>query len=130
MFDNFYGTSKIWVEETLEKDIDVILEIDWQGSQQVRKLIPDAVSVFILPPSRESLLNRLQGRQQDSEDVIQARMAEAKNEISHYVESDYLIVNDVFNQALVEFRSIVAAERLTLAKQGREHQALITSLLS
>ena len=130
VFDNFYGTSKSWVDETLSKDIDVILEIDWQGSQQVRRLIPDAVSVFILPPSRESLLDRLQGRQQDSEEVIQARMAEAKNEISHYVESDYLIVNDVFDQALIEFRAIIAAERLTLTRQAREHEALISSLLS
>lgn len=130
VFANYYGTSKAWVEETLRSGKDVILEIDWQGAQQVRRLLPEAVSVFILPPSQETLLKRLTGRGQDSEQVIAARMAEAKNEISHYVESDYLIVNDDFKLALYEFRAILTAERLRLANQAQKHQALLSSLLS
>ena len=130
VFANFYGTSKCWVEETLSKGIDVILEIDWQGAQQVRRLMPEAISVFILPPSQQTLLHRLTGRGQDSEEVIAARMAEAKNEISHYVESQYLIVNDNFEQALAEFGAILCAERLKIHNQAQKHQALLSSLLS
>jgi guanylate kinase len=130
VFTNFYGTSKAWVEETLQRGMDVILEIDWQGAAQVRRLIPEAVSVFILPPSRETLHSRLTGRGQDSEAVIAARMAEAKNEISHYVESHYLIVNEDFDVALAEFKAIVQAERLRLTRQALKHQALLSSLLS
>lgn len=130
VFTNFYGTSKQWVEDTLAKGVDVILEIDWQGAQQVRRLIPSAKSVFILPPSRECLRERLTGRGQDDESVIDARMAEAKSEISHYVEAQYLIVNDDFDTALTEFRSVVVANRLALEKQQDKHQSLLESLLS
>lgn len=130
VFANYYGTSKGWVDATLSSGKDVILEIDWQGAQQVRRLQPEAVSVFILPPSQETLLKRLTGRGQDSAEVIAARMAEAKNEISHYVESQYLIVNDDFEQALQEFKAILLAERLKLAKQADKHQTLLSSLLS
>lgn len=130
VFNNFYGTSKDWVESTLRKGVDVILEIDWQGALQIRRLLPDAVGVFILPPSRETLHSRLTGRGQDSEAVIAARMAEAKSEISHYVESDFLIVNEDFETALVDFRSIIHAHRLRLQRQAEKHQALLRSLLS
>jgi guanylate kinase len=130
VFTNYYGTSKAWVEATLQAGVDVILEIDWQGAEQVRRLMPEAVSVFILPPSRETLHKRLTERAQDSEAVIAARMAEAKNEISHYVESDYLIVNEVFDVALAEFRALVQAERLRLDRQAGKHEALLRSLLS
>lgn len=130
VFANYYGTSQTWVEQTLAKGVDVILEIDWQGAQQVRRLVPDAVSVFILPPSRESLRVRLTGRGQDPQHVIDARMAEAQSEISHYVESQFLIVNDIFADALQEFQAILTTERLKLAKQAQKHQALIASLLS
>ena len=130
VFTNFYGTSRQWVENALRQGLDVILEIDWQGAQQVRKLVEGAVSVFILPPSRECLRERLTGRGQDGENVIEARMAEAKNEISHYVEAEYMIVNENFEQALMEFRSIVIAQRLRLAKQQQNHQSLLQSLLS
>ncbi len=130
VFSNFYGTSRTWVEKTLAEGTDVILEIDWQGAEQVRKSMVDTVSVFILPPSRETLLKRLTGRGQDSDAVIAGRMAEAKNEISHYVESQYLIVNDDFDAALLEFRSIIVAERQKLLRQALKHQALIESLLS
>lgn len=130
VFNNFYGTSKTWVEQTLAQGIDVILEIDWQGAAQVRRLIPEAVGVFILPPSREALLARLQRRGQDQPSVIDSRMAEAKNEISHYVETQYLIVNDDFDVALGDFKAVVRSERAKLDKQAAKHQALITSLLS
>lgn len=130
VFTNFYGTSKQWVEDTLATGVDVILEIDWQGAAQVRKLIPAAKSVFILPPSRECLRERLTGRGQDDKSVIDARMAEAKNEISHYSEAQYLIVNDDFTTALNEFRSVVVANRLALEKQRDKHQSLLGSLLS
>lgn len=130
VFTNYYGTSRQWVSETLARGIDVILEIDWQGAEQIRRQIPSAVGVFILPPSQETLLQRLTGRGQDDDTVIQARMAEARNEISHYVEADYIIVNDVFEQALVEFRAIVLAQRQTLEKQQQKHQLLFQSLLS
>jgi guanylate kinase len=130
VFTNYYGTSKAWVEQAVQGGMDVILEIDWQGAEQVRRLIPEAVSVFILPPSRETLHGRLTGRGQDSEAVIAARMAEAKSEISHYVESDYLIVNEVFDVALGEFKALIQAQRLRLERQARKHEALLTSLLS
>lgn len=130
VFDNHYGTSKSWVENTLKRGLDVILEIDWQGAQQVRKLIPGALSVFILPPSRECLRERLTGRGQDDRNVIDARMAEAKNEMAHYADAHYLIVNDKFESALEEFRAILLAHRLTLEKQQQKHKDLLASLLS
>lgn len=129
VFTNYYGTSKSWVEQTLANGDDVILEIDWQGAAQVRRLIPEAICVFILPPSRECLRERLTGRGQDDESVIDGRMAEAKNEISHYVESDYLIINDNFDTALAEFKAIICAERLKLQKQQQKHLSLLNSLL-
>lgn len=130
VFNNYYGTSRTWVEQTLARGIDVILEIDWQGAQQVRKALPQAVSVFILPPSRETLLKRLTGRAQDSQEVIAARMAEAKSEISHYIESQYLIVNEDFDVALGEFEAVVIAERQKIERQAQKYQALLSSLLS
>lgn len=130
VFDNFYGTSKAWVEETLQQGIDVILEIDWQGAQQVRKQLPDTVGIFILPPSEATLRERLTQRGQDDDSIIERRMRDARNEIEHYVESDYLIINDDFDVALNEFKSIITARRLTLAKQQQRHQSLLTGLLS
>ncbi|WP_045827285.1 guanylate kinase [Teredinibacter turnerae] len=130
VFTNAYGTSKNWVLETLGAGKDVILEIDWQGAHQVRQLIPSAVSLFILPPSRETLRQRLTGRGQDDDSVIDARMAEAESEMSHYGEADYLVVNDNFNIALNEFRAIIIANRLTLEKQRLRHQSLLNNLLS
>lgn len=130
VFTNCYGTSHAWVNEQLNAGSDVILEIDWQGAEQVRRLMPDAVSIFILPPSQECLRQRLTGRGQDGEDVIKARMAEAKSEMSHYSEADYLVINDDFEQALNEFRSIIVSERLKLTTQAQKHQALLKNLLS
>ncbi len=130
VFGNLYGTSTQWVEDTLNSGQDVILEIDWQGAQQVRRLIPDTVSVFILPPSREELVQRLTGRGQDDSSIIDARMQEAINEMSHYVEGHYLIINDDFETALKDFQAILLSQRLTLTHQQQRHEALLTSLLS
>lgn len=130
VFTNYYGTSTSWVEKTLASGLDVILEIDWQGAEQIRKQIPSAICVFILPPSRDSLRERLTGRGQDDQSVIDERMAEAKSEISHYVESDYMIINDSFDAALEDFKSIIRSHRLKLEKQQENHQILLSSLLS
>jgi len=130
VFGNLYGTSKQSVEDKLKAGIDVVLEIDWQGAQQIRRQLPDAVSIFILPPSREVLQTRLVGRGQDSDRVIQQRMAQASEQISHYVEFDYIVINDVFQVALEELQTLIRSQRLTLNKQSEQHQALIESLLS
>ena len=129
VFGNFYGTSQSAVERQLNQGEDVILEIDWQGAEQVRKLMPNAVSIFILPPSRDALLSRLQGRGQDSDEIIQGRMNEAVSEMSHYNEFDYIIINDVFETALDELKAVFAANRLTTARQSDEHNAMIGQLL-
>jgi guanylate kinase len=130
VFNHYYGTSKTWVEQTLQQGTDVILEIDWQGAQQIRRLLPDTQSIFILPPSLQTLMDRLKSRGQDSEQVIATRTAEAKNEISHYVESDFLIVNQDFDLAVQEFKSIIVAQRLKLLKQAQKYQPLLQQLLS
>lgn len=129
VFSNLYGTSQRWVEETLAQGVDVILEIDWQGAQQVRKLIPETVSLFILPPSLACLRQRLTGRGTDAESVIDARMAEAISEMSHYGEADYLIVNDDFTTALAQFQALVTSQHLRLARQMEKHKVLIADLL-
>ncbi|WP_043319928.1 guanylate kinase [Microbulbifer sp. HZ11] len=129
VFENFYGTSKAWVEETLASGRDVILEIDWQGAEQVRKLMPETVGIFILPPSQQALLERLTGRGQDDQAVIDKRMAQAIDEMSHYVATDYLIINDDFTTALNELRSIMVAERQRLVRQQERHSGLLQSLL-
>lgn len=130
VFANLYGTSKHWVEEQLASGTDVILEIDWQGAEQVRKQIPDTIGLFILPPSQQALHQRLTGRGQDSQDIIDARMKEAINEMTHYVEADYLIINDDYNQALAEFKALVLSQRLSQNRQGYRHQQLLQELLS
>ena len=130
VFDNYYGTAKASVDGPLRQGQDVILEIDWQGAEQIRRCYPEAVSVFILPPSKAALRERLQGRGQDPEAVIERRMRDAVNEMSHYVEFDYLIINDDFEVALQELRSIVIARRLRLDRQASRKQALLQDLLS
>lgn len=130
VFTNFYGTSRSYVTEALNQGLDVILEIDWQGAKQVREKLPETISIFILPPSRKALHERLTGRGQDDNGTIQRRMAEAKGEISHYHEANFLIINDKFEHALKEFRSITDSQRLTLEKQRLRHQNLVTELLS
>ncbi|WP_286240500.1 guanylate kinase [Neptuniibacter halophilus] len=130
VFTNKYGTSQRWVEQQLEQGLDVILEIDWQGAQQVRRLMPDCRSVFILPPSREALQQRLTGRGQDSEDVIALRMSEAASEMSHYGEYDYLVINDEFDTALEELHAVFLAQRLQIGKQQKQQAELLAQLLS
>ncbi len=129
VFGNLYGTSRDQVLRSLEADIDVILEIDWQGARQVRRAMPDAVSVFVLPPSREELERRLRGRNQDSDEVIARRMQEAVNEMSHFDEYDYLIVNEVFEHALADLHALVRARRLRREAQVKRLKQRIDDLL-
>lgn len=129
VFDNYYGTSQQHVEQQLLSGHDVILEIDWQGARQVRKLFPDSVSVFILPPSLSALKQRLNNRGQDSEEIIERRMNDAVNEMSHYAEFDYLLVNDDFDAALQELRCIFSANRLRQLHQERSLEKLLIDLL-
>ena len=130
VFDHYYGTSRAAVRADLEAGLDVILEIDWQGAQQVRRLVPGCQSIFILPPSREALDARLRSRGQDPEEVIARRMRDAQAETSHYAEFDYLVVNDDFEQALAEMHAIVTADRLRLRRQQGRHRELLASLLA
>jgi guanylate kinase len=130
VFDNYYGTARQTVEDNLHQGQDVILEIDWQGAQQIKKLLPDSLSIFILPPSTEVLLHRLRNRRQDNEDIIARRMRDAVTEISHYEEFDYLVVNDDFTLALTELKSIIIANRLTRQRQRLNLQPLLASLLA
>ncbi len=130
VFDNFYGTAQRTVEENLNRGLDVILEIDWQGAEQIKKLLPDSLSIFILPPSTEVLLQRLRNRGQDDEQVIARRMRDAVAEMHHYDEFDYLVVNDDFALALTELKSIIIANRLTRQRQLHNLQPLLASLLS
>lgn len=129
VFGNYYGTSLPMIEKSLEQGVDVFLDIDWQGARQIRQKVPNVKTIFILPPSREELKNRLVGRGQDSEETIAKRMAEAESEMSHYNEFDYVIVNDDFQQALAELKAILTAERLKLSSQEIRHKALIEQLL-
>ena len=130
VFGNLYGTSEEWVRDTLADGFDLILEIDWQGAQQIRRLIPEARSIFILPPSREALRHRLNNRGQDSDEVIEHRMTQAVEEMSHYGEYDYLIINDDFRLALEDFKAIFRNRHLTVAHQQLRHAHLLASLLS
>jgi guanylate kinase len=129
VFGNRYGTSKRTVDKQLRTGVDVILEIDWQGARQVRAAYPDAASIFILPPSRAALVQRLEGRGLDAANVIEARSDKAREEISHYAEYDYLVVNDDFATALVELTQIIAARRLGLQPQRERLGALLKDLL-
>lgn len=130
VFDNFYGTAQSSVEDNLNKGIDVILEIDWQGAQQIRRLLPKTITIFILPPSTNILCQRLQERGQDSKATIERRMHDAVDEISHYPEYDYLIVNDDFDTALTELKSIILANRLGIHRQQQQLQSLLVDLLA
>ena len=128
IYGNHYGTSQKWLEAELARDRDVLLEIDWQGAQQVRKLMKAVVSVFIVPPSPEVLEARLRGRGQDGAEVIARRLAAARDEMSHASEYDYVIINEEFSRAALDLRSIVRAERLKLARQLARHSDLFNRL--
>jgi guanylate kinase len=120
---NYYGTSKSWIESQMQSGKDVILEIDWQGARQVQQLVPEAIWIFILPPSIQTLEDRLRKRAQDDEATIQKRVAAAKDELAHVAEANYLVVNDNFEQALAELNQVVLASRLRTGPQlARQHQ--------
>lgn len=129
VFNHYYGTSVEQIAERLQAGIDIVLDIDWQGAQQIRRNFVDAVGIFVIPPSLKILQDRLTQRQQDDNKVIKERMECAKNEMSHYVEFDFLIVNDDFNKAADELESIVIAHRLRIGRQAQEQQKLLSLLL-
>jgi guanylate kinase len=130
VFSNLYGTSQQRIEATLKQGFDLILEIDWQGAQQVRRLMPLAKSIFILPPTPEALRQRLTNRGQDSEAIIDERMREAVSEMSHYVEYDYLVINDDFTSALDDLKAVFRANQLLQAPQQQRFSALLCQLLA
>ena len=129
VFDNHYGTAKSTLESQLDQGKDVILEIDWQGARQVRELMPGCHSVFILPPSWHALEERLRNRAQDSQQTIDRRMRDAVEEISHFDEFDFLVINDEFDQALRELKAIFRTRRLRLEAQRLRHKELLEQLL-
>ena len=130
VFGHFYGTSLTQLEARLSDGADVILEIDWQGAQQVRKLLPDSAWLFILPPSLAALKSRLQARGQDAEDTIDVRMRAARDEMSHWDEADYLIINDQFDSALEALQALVRSLRLRTGQEQSALQNLIEDLLN
>lgn len=129
VFDNYYGTSENAVREQIELGRDVVLEIDWQGARQVRRRFPEAVSIFIVPPNIDALRERLSNRGQDSEEVVNRRMADAQSELSHYPEYDYLVINDDFSTALDDLRAIVRGERLREARQAAAAAPALAAML-
>jgi guanylate kinase len=130
VFDNYYGTSRQAVLEQLQAGNDVILEIDWQGARLIREQLPEAVSIFILPPSRDALQQRLQDRGQDDETIIARRMRDAISEMSHYDEYDYLVINDDFDEARDELASILRSRRLRQPVQRQRQAVLLAGLLA
>ena len=130
VFGNYYGTSEAAIDAQLEQGIDVFLDIDWQGAQQIRMKKPSVTTIFISPPSRKELETRLRGRGQDSEDVIADRMAQAQKECSHFQEFDYIVINDHFQQALADLTIIVKNQRLKRSQQIVKHKALLDELTS
>jgi guanylate kinase len=130
VFGNLYGTSQSTLQQTLDEGHDLILEIDWQGAEQVRRLMPAARSIFILPPSQLALRQRLNNRGQDSDDIIETRMREAVSEMSHYVEYDFLVINDDFAAALEDLKAIFRANGLKQIAQQQRHADLLASLLA
>jgi guanylate kinase len=128
IYGNRYGTSQKWVKAEFARGRDVLLEIDWQGAQQVRRLMREVVSIFILPPSLEVLEARLKGRGQDKPEAVARRMAAAREEIGHVAEYNYVIINEVFDHAALDLRSVIRAERLRLARQVSRHGELINRL--
>ena len=127
---DYKGTARQSVEPFLAAGRDVLLEIDWQGARQVREKVPDSVTIFILPPSREELERRLRGRAQDSEDTILRRLADSREEIAHANEFDFLVINDEFDRALRDLCAIVRAQRLRRQVQVSRHAGLLAALLA
>ena len=128
VYGNFYGTSQHWISQEIAKDRDILLEIDWQGAAQVRRLFPECISIFILPPSYQALEQRLTGRGKDNSEVIARRMKAASEDVAHVAEFDYVIINDNLNVALSELNAVVLAARLRSTRQLPRHQHLINQL--
>ena len=126
---NYYGTSKDWIVSALTSGKDVLLEIDWQGAQQVRTHFPDMIGIFILPPSMEALNERLHKRGTDTEEVIARRLAAAKNEMAHAGECEYVIINHLFSTALAQLQQIVGASRLRFASQKARYPDIFADLV-
>lgn len=129
VFDHFYGTSKLWVQNQLKAGTDVVLEIDWQGAKQIKERMPLACAIFILPPSKNALQERLMSRGQDNPEVIQRRMDQAVNEMSHFESSDYLVLNRNFEEALNELEVIVKAQRLKTVKRSKNLGNILSEML-
>jgi guanylate kinase len=129
VFNNYYGTSRQSIEKMLFSGIDVFLDIDWQGANQIRYKMPNSKSIFLLPPSKDELYKRLRERGQDSDAVISKRMEKAVDEMNHYSEYDYLIINDDFQKAINDLKTIIIAEHLCLFHQKNKHNVLISQLL-
>jgi guanylate kinase len=125
---NYYGTSKSWIEAQMQEGKDVLLEIDWQGARQIQKIVPDSIWIFILPPSIQSLEDRLRKRGQDDEATILKRVAAAREELAHVGEANYLVINDLFEAALFELRQIISASRLRASCQLAKHGRLASEL--
>ncbi len=125
---NLYGTSKSWIERTRSQGLDIVLEIDWQGAQQVRRLFPDAITVFVLPPSLEELERRLRLRGKDSDETIRERLAGAAEELAHWGEFNYVIINNDFEEAQKDLAAVVRAARLNTARQASLHSELFGCL--
>lgn len=130
VFNYYYGTSVEQINAHLESGVDIILDIDWQGAEQIRRLFAEAITIFVIPPALKVLEQRLRGRKQDEMEVIHQRMTEAKNEMMHYAEFDYLIVNDVFEQAQTELSAIIVANRLKIKQQVVRQKKLLSFLLT
>jgi guanylate kinase len=129
VFGNFYGTSRHAIQERLAEGIDIVLEIDWQGARQVKMLVDDAVSIFILPPSTAALRKRLTDRGQDDDEIIEGRMQAARDELAHYDEADFIVLNDDFEIALKDLQSIIRAQRLSQQIQTKLLSSVIADLL-
>jgi len=130
VFGNMYGTSQQHLQQQLQSGMDVILEIDWQGARQIRQLMPECKSIYIVPPSTAALRERLDARGQDDEEIIERRMREAISEMSHYVEFDYLIINDDFDEAKENLAAIIKGNRMLHERQQQKHADLLAQLLT
>lgn len=129
VFGNYYGTSHNVVQQQLNSGHDVLLEIDWQGAEQVRRLFPNSIQIFILPPSKFELRQRLSNRKTDALHIIEQRLSYAVSDMQHYVNFDYVVVNDAFDKAVAELHAIITCHRLSITQQSQRHQALISELL-
>ena len=128
VYGNLYGSSQAWISEEIAKGRDILLELDWQGAAQIRRIFPDCISVFVLPPSMAVLEQRLRGRGKDDAEVISKRLAAVNDDVAHVAEFDYVIINDNLDEALQELNAIVLSARLKCARQLAVHQALINQL--